>query len=135
MTEAHHSHPPRNVRTYVRAYVRTYVRTHVRTLGRLRAHAVHAHAYVRTAKEAQGDVEAEDDGSSPFPPATHARTYVRTLYVRTYVFSVRTMPAMMHVRRPPGPCCIFADGSWIVLWVNESGVSPSPGPGLEKKLP
>ena len=54
MTEAHHSHPPRNVRTYVRSYartyVRTYVRTHVRTLGRLRAHAVHAYAYVRTTK-------------------------------------------------------------------------------------
>ena len=54
MTEAHHSHPPRNVHTYVRSYartyVRTYVRTHVRTLGRLRAHAVHAYAYVRTTK-------------------------------------------------------------------------------------
>ena len=30
-------------------------------------------------------MEAEDDGSSSFPPATRARTYVRTLYVRTYV--------------------------------------------------
>ena len=35
-------------------------------------------------------MEAEDDGSSSFPPATRARTYVRTLYARTYVFSVRT---------------------------------------------
>ena len=55
MTEAHHSHPPRNVRTYVRSYartyVRTYVRTHVRTLGRLRAHAVHAYVCVRTHNE------------------------------------------------------------------------------------
>ena len=62
------------------AYLRKYARTHV-----------------RTAKEAKGDVEAEDDGSSSFPPATHARTYVRTLYVRTYVFSVRTIFAAMHV--------------------------------------
>ena len=55
MTEAHHSHPPRNVHTYVRSYartyVRTYVRTHVRTLGRLRAHAVHAYVCVRTHNE------------------------------------------------------------------------------------
>ena len=71
-------------RAYVRAHVRTcaveltrvtYARTYVRTLGHLRAHAVHAYlrkyarTHVRTAKEAKGDVEAEDDGSSSFPPA------------------------------------------------------------------
>ena len=61
--------------TYARTYVRTYAPTYVRTLGRLRAHAVHAYlrkyarTHVRTAKEAKGDVEAEDDGSSSFPPA------------------------------------------------------------------
>ena len=43
-------------------------------------------------------MEAEDDGSSSFPPATHARTYVRTSYVRTYVFSVRTHHATSDAR-------------------------------------
>ena len=43
-------------------------------------------------------MEAEDDGSSSFPPATHARSYVRTLYVRAYFRYVRIMPAAIDAR-------------------------------------
>ena len=114
MAEAHHSHPPRNVRTYVRTYVPTYARTYARTYVHLDACArmpcmrMRTYAQRNRRKEMWRRNRRKEMWRS-FPPATHARTYVRTLYVRTYV---RIFGRTHHLRSDPRPG--LAALAWLI---------------------
>ena len=92
MAEAHHSHPPRNVRTYVRTYVPTYARTYARTYVHLDACArmpcMRMRTYAQRNRRKEMWRRRMTEAHHSHPPPTHARTYARCTYVRTYVFSV-----------------------------------------------
>ena len=88
MTEAHHSHPPRNVRTYVRTYVPTYARTCARTYVHLDACArmpcMRMRTYAQRNRRKEMWRRRMTEAHHSHPPPTHARTYARCTYVRTY---------------------------------------------------
>ena len=88
MAEALHSHPQRNVRTYVRTYVPTYARTYARTYVHLDACArmpcMRMRTYAQRNRRKEMWRRRMTEAHHSHPPPTHARTYARCTYVRTY---------------------------------------------------